>query len=83
MSITPQPIIPAYSKCISEGTKIINAEDFRSCTVAYDPIITSGIVRFEGIFEINKYNICLWYYYYCYCYCLFFLSLYIIDIGIA
>ncbi|KAA6389385.1 MAG: putative CMGC kinase, CK2 family [Streblomastix strix] len=57
ISINPQPIIPDQEHCRSEGMKIINTKGWVYCSVAYNPIITRGIVRFEGIFENKDINI--------------------------
>ncbi|KAA6390669.1 MAG: hypothetical protein EZS28_013803 [Streblomastix strix] len=57
MSISPQPIIPNIEHCHSEGMKIIHSEVFGTSAVAYNPIIESGIVRFEGIFEKSLTNL--------------------------
>ncbi|KAA6389774.1 MAG: putative CMGC kinase, CK2 family [Streblomastix strix] len=55
VSINPQPIIVSEKRCRSEGMKIIHSEeDFSGCVTSYNPIITKGIVRFEGFFEKGR-----------------------------
>ncbi|KAA6372494.1 MAG: hypothetical protein EZS28_031978, partial [Streblomastix strix] len=47
----PTPIVPVGMLCHSEGTSIVHSEKNKDyCIVTYDPIITNGIMRFEGIF---------------------------------
>ncbi|KAA6387669.1 MAG: putative Protein kinase, partial [Streblomastix strix] len=53
------PIIPSATDCQIQDTKVIHSADNSNiCVVAYDPVITDGIYRFEGTFE-NTSNFCM------------------------
>ncbi|KAA6394134.1 MAG: putative CAMK family protein kinase [Streblomastix strix] len=49
--ITPQAIIPDQSKVKQQGTSIIHIGGDSFQVIVFNPIITEGIVRFEGIFN--------------------------------
>ncbi|KAA6383283.1 MAG: hypothetical protein EZS28_021191 [Streblomastix strix] len=51
--ITPQIVIQNGCKYSQDGNTINVTEiDDDKCTIFYDPIISSGIARFEGIFDV-------------------------------
>ncbi|KAA6376829.1 MAG: hypothetical protein EZS28_027644 [Streblomastix strix] len=50
-TITYQSIIPDSDHVIQQENKIIRTNKGKYSTVAFDPVITSGIVRFGGFFE--------------------------------
>ncbi|KAA6385961.1 MAG: putative aurora kinase [Streblomastix strix] len=53
--IAPQAIIPDQSKFKQQGTSIIHIGGGYYKVVAFNPIITEGIIRFEGIFNMYNY----------------------------
>ncbi|KAA6359610.1 MAG: hypothetical protein EZS28_044864 [Streblomastix strix] len=44
-------IIPDEEVAYQEGLKIVHKDNQNKCTVAFNPIISNGIVRFGGFFE--------------------------------
>ncbi|KAA6348773.1 MAG: hypothetical protein EZS28_051962, partial [Streblomastix strix] len=48
-------IIPDKEYAYQQGPKIIHTDKWGSSTVAFNPIISSGIVRFGGFFEDPNY----------------------------
>ncbi|KAA6402241.1 MAG: hypothetical protein EZS28_002234 [Streblomastix strix] len=61
IKIPPSPIIPLLTDTHWEVNKLIHASDNENLsTCLFDPVITEGIVRFEGIFENkNKWYFCI------------------------
>ncbi|KAA6401346.1 MAG: hypothetical protein EZS28_003120, partial [Streblomastix strix] len=58
--ITPIFIIKNESQGKQQGMKFIHSdENYDWCTIAIDPAIKVGIVRFEVVFENSGRNICL------------------------
>ncbi|KAA6379512.1 MAG: putative MAP kinase kinase family domain protein [Streblomastix strix] len=57
--VTNTPNITQGFQCKQQGNKIVHFQGNNSpCTVTYNPVISSGIVRFEGFFEkTNEYRI--------------------------
>ncbi|KAA6371431.1 MAG: hypothetical protein EZS28_033042 [Streblomastix strix] len=54
-SIKPEVIFPDQETAHQQGNAIIHALDnYNHTTIAYKPVITKGIVRFEGIFYNYK-----------------------------
>ncbi|KAA6383844.1 MAG: hypothetical protein EZS28_020631 [Streblomastix strix] len=49
-------IIPNKEHAYQQGVKIIHKDQFGGSTVAFNPIISSGIVRFGGFFERHPVN---------------------------
>ncbi|KAA6360956.1 MAG: putative CMGC kinase, CK2 family, partial [Streblomastix strix] len=48
---SPTPVVPVGMQCHSEGTSIVHSDKNKDyCNVAYNPIITNGVMRFEGLF---------------------------------
>ncbi|KAA6356594.1 MAG: hypothetical protein EZS28_047879, partial [Streblomastix strix] len=47
----PQGIIPDKKHCYQEGSKIIHTDKKGCSTVAFNPVLSSGIARFEGYFK--------------------------------
>ncbi|KAA6367070.1 MAG: hypothetical protein EZS28_037403 [Streblomastix strix] len=47
----PQGIIPDKKHCYQEGSKIIHTDKKGCSTVAFNPVISNGIVKFGGFFE--------------------------------
>ncbi|KAA6397289.1 MAG: hypothetical protein EZS28_007186 [Streblomastix strix] len=55
----PGPIIPSEVDCYKKESKIIHTSlNSNICVVAYNPVLTSGVINFEGIFE-NTSNFCM------------------------
>ncbi|KAA6397288.1 MAG: putative aurora kinase [Streblomastix strix] len=55
----PWPLIPNYNDCQMQGMRIVHTpENSNICVVAYNPVITSGVYRFEGVFD-NTSNFCM------------------------
>ncbi|KAA6402739.1 MAG: hypothetical protein EZS28_001730 [Streblomastix strix] len=52
-------IISDKEHVYQEGCKIIHTDKFELSTVAFDPIISSGIVRFEGFFKDHPKWFCI------------------------
>ncbi|KAA6375722.1 MAG: hypothetical protein EZS28_028752 [Streblomastix strix] len=55
-TITYQSIIPDPDHVIQQENKIIRTNKGNKSTVAFNPVITSGIVRFGGFFEKHPNN---------------------------
>ncbi|KAA6371899.1 MAG: hypothetical protein EZS28_032573 [Streblomastix strix] len=51
IQITPAFIIKEASQGISEKNKFIHQDMLNPCTIAFDPVVSEGIVRFEVVFE--------------------------------
>ncbi|KAA6371507.1 MAG: hypothetical protein EZS28_032966, partial [Streblomastix strix] len=50
-------IIPDKEYAYQEGLRIIHTDEYGNSTVAFNPIISNGIVRFGGFFERHLYNV--------------------------
>ncbi|KAA6399584.1 MAG: hypothetical protein EZS28_004893 [Streblomastix strix] len=55
-TITYQSIIPDIQHAIQKDNKIIRTDKGRYSTVTFNPVISSGIVRFGGFFENSSDN---------------------------
>ncbi|KAA6357249.1 MAG: hypothetical protein EZS28_047225 [Streblomastix strix] len=40
---------------VMEGMKFVHSNEYVFCTIAFDPVISEGIVRFEVIFENTRF----------------------------
>ncbi|KAA6396838.1 MAG: hypothetical protein EZS28_007636 [Streblomastix strix] len=57
--IIPSAIMPNKKDCHQEGYRIIHtSQNSNMCVIACNPVISSGIVRFEGFFD-NTSNFCM------------------------
>ncbi|KAA6372068.1 MAG: hypothetical protein EZS28_032404, partial [Streblomastix strix] len=59
IKITPVFIIKEKKQGRLEGMKFVHSNKYDYCTIAFDPVICEGIVRFEVIFENTRfYRMC-------------------------